>query len=340
MLLSLRKPKDKKTKAFHHLRQRLSHHHRRAVSHLHTTHRHIWHLARKHGVHIHQLRQHGQRAAATAVLSTSLAAAVPAVDVIKEKVPQGGGAVRAAEQRIQSGLPKVEEVAPPIPEKSLPQAVEEVIGDPIRQIPQVKLTREQEDRLSELFRAYYGVAAYAELEGKRLNVVYGLIGGEQHLKRFPGDTISEHKNNIDTRPQLAGMAPGLGGYGFFAPSREAFRNDSQAYEREKFYIAAQTFFAPGWKENVREMSNWLMFRKVLVVNPRTGQACVAVIGDAGPGISTKKNFGGSPEVMDALGYSRGSRKGPVLVFFVDDPEAKIPLGHINPGDYLKGRTTP
>lgn len=335
MLLQLLKPKDKKKATFHHLRSRLSAHHRRAVSHLHTTHRHISHLARKHGVHIHRLRQHGQRAAATAVLSTSLMAVVPATDVARTKLPPKSTPSKVEARETRPTFPAIERNVADFPVKPLPDAVRDVIGDPIRQTPHVKLSPDQENRLSELFRAYYGLAAYAELEGKRLNVVYGLIGGEQHLKRFPGDTIGEHKNNIDTRPQLAGIAPGLGAYGYFAPSRESFRNDPQAYEREKFYIAAQTFLAPGWKEHTKDMYNWFRFRKVLVVNPSTGQACVAVIGDAGPGLSTKKNFGGSPEVMDAVGYSRGARKGPVIVYFIDDPENTIPLGHLNPGDHLK-----
>lgn len=335
MLLQLLKPKDKKKQAFHRLRKRLHADHRRAVSHLHTTHRHVAHLAQKHGVHIHKLRQHGQRAAATAVLSTSLMAAVPAADLAKQKFPSFRAQAQVSQEGGDTVLPPVETVAQPLPDRPLPEAVQEIIGNPIRQIPYVKLTREQEERLTDLFRLYYGISASAELEGKRLNVVYGLIGGEQHLKRYPGDTVREHKNNIDTRPELTGMAPGLGGWGYFAPSRQAFDADPSAYEKEKFYIAAQTFLAPGWRENVREMSNWFKHRKVLVVNPLTGQGCVAVIGDAGPGISTKKNFGGSPEVMDAVGYSKGSRKGPVIVYFIDDPSDRIPLGHINPGDHLK-----
>lgn len=329
MLLQLLKSKDTKKKAFHHLRKRLHHHHRQAVSHLHATHRHVAHLAKKHGVEIHKLRQHAHRATATAVLSTSLMAAVPAANLAQQHLPTAEAA--------RAGLPRIEQTAAlSIPEKPFADAFKEIVGDK----PGHTWTKEQEVAVSQLFNQYYGVSAQAELEGKRLNVVYGDIGGEQHLKRFPGDTVHEHKNNIDTRPELAGMAPGLGGWGYFAPSREAFRNDPDAYEREKFYIAAQVFAAPGWKDNVMEMSRWFKFRKMLIVNPNTGQGVVAVIGDAGPGLSTKKNFGGSPEVMDAVGYSRGSRKGPVIVYFIDDPGNKIPLGHINPGDYLKGRINP
>jgi len=257
-------------------------------------------------------------------------AAVPAADLAKQRLPTVGSA-QAQEQR--ATFPEIERVEPTLPAKPVQDAFKEVVGEN----PAHNWSKEQEAAVSNIISQYYGVPATAELESKRLNVVYGLIGGEQHLKRYPGDTVASHRNNVDTRPELAGIAPGLGGWGYFAPSKAAFDADPQAYEREKFYIAAQTFAAPGWKENVMGMSRWFKFKKMIVINPLTGQGCVAVIGDAGPGLSTKKSFGGSPEVMDAVGHSRGSRKGPVIVYFVDDPENRIPLGHINPGDHLKGR---
>jgi hypothetical protein len=68
---------------------------------------------------------------------------------------------------------------------------------------------------------------------------------------------------------------------------------------------------------------------MLLVNTQTGQAIVTVIGDAGPAQWTGKHLGGSPEVMNYLGYSGGMRKGAVLYFFIDDPDNKIPLGPIN-----------
>ena len=58
-----------------------------------------------------------------------------------------------------------------------------------------------------------------------------------------------------------------------------------------------------------------------------GNAVVAAIADAGPAAWTGKHFGGSPEVMDYLGGPR-YKKGPVILFFVDDPESKVPLGPV------------
>jgi len=55
---------------------------------------------------------------------------------------------------------------------------------------------------------------------------------------------------------------------------------------------------------------------------------VAAIADSGPAMFTGKSFGGSPEVMNYLGGAR-YKKGPVILFFVDDPEHKVPLGPVD-----------
>ena len=98
--------------------------------------------------------------------------------------------------------------------------------------------------------------------------------------------------------------------------------------RERYYLAVQTFLSPGFAERVGEYRDFYRFRKMLVVNPKTGQAVVAVIGDAGPAAWTGKHLGGSPEVMHFVGLAKGPRKGAVLYFFIDDPDDKIPLGPV------------
>ena len=65
---------------------------------------------------------------------------------------------------------------------------------------------------------------------------------------------------------------------------------------------------------------------MLIVNTKTGQAVVGDIADAGPAVWTGKHLGGSPEVMYHLGFAKGSRKGPVLYFFIDDVDNKVALG--------------
>ena len=191
----------------------------------------------------------------------------------------------------------------------------------------VPLSETQEKDVGQLLTQLYKVPISAELDGKRLNRSYGYIGKEQHLMRYEGDTIATH---FDTPEEAlfadSGMAPGRGAWGYFTSSRGQMTERDKL--NEKYYIAVQTFLAPGWRENPSELYKFFKFRKMVVINPENGKAMVVVIGDAGPGQSTGKHLGGSPEVMSYLERVDGRQKGPVLYFFIDDPDDKIPLGPI------------
>lgn len=186
----------------------------------------------------------------------------------------------------------------------------------------------EEKDITEILSRNFGFKVTSELSGIKLNRNFGLIGGEQHLYRYPGDTLIGHsRTSVDwAKYGSSGIAPGLGAWGYFAPSRQEFNEIDE--QRERYYLAIQTFLVPGYAENVGEYRDFFKFRKMLVVNPKTGQAVVAVIGDAGPAEYTGKHLGGSPEVMDYIGLAEGPRKGPVLYFFIDDPKDEIPLGPI------------
>lgn len=186
----------------------------------------------------------------------------------------------------------------------------------------------EEKDITDLLSRNFGFNVRSEIDGIKLNRNYGLIGGEQHLYRYPGDNLYAHATSASDWANYggAGMAPGLGAWGYFAPSQQEFKEIDK--ERERYYLAIQTFLVPGFAENFGKYRDFFKFRKMLVVNPKTGQAVVAVIGDAGPAEFTGKHLGGSPEVMDILGLAGGPRKGPVLYFFIDDPENKVPLGPV------------
>ena len=205
----------------------------------------------------------------------------------------------------------------------LAQSLSEIMPKEIR-----PLERDQEEKITELLSKNFGFKVLAEIEGIRLNRNYGLIGGEQHLYRYPGDNLYTHADTTQDWAMYgsAGIAPWLGAWGYFASSKEEFTQVDKL--RERYYLAVQTFLSPGFAENVEKYRVFFKFRKMLVVNPKTGQAMVAVVGDAGPAEWTGKHLGGSPEVMDALSLAGGMRKGPVVYFFIDDPEDKIPLGPI------------
>lgn len=210
-----------------------------------------------------------------------------------------------------------------VPQKDLLRvALKNVLPDTV-----MPLTDEQEVEAAKILSQAFNMQVAAELDGKRLNRSYGLIGKEQHLVRYPGDNLATHfSDNESALYADSGMAPGRGAWGYWANSASDLT--AEQIQQEKYYIAVQTFLAPGWSENSRDMYAFFKYRKMLVVNPDNGKAVVAVIGDAGPGQSTGKHVGGSPEVMAYLERVDGAQKGPVLYFFIDDPDNAVPLGPI------------
>ncbi len=211
---------------------------------------------------------------------------------------------------------------------ALPEKPQEFLKDQLGKIlPTLvcPLSSEQEETIASLYEKLTGIRVRATLEGEKLNTCFGLIGAEQHLPRFPGDTVAQHDEF-----QESGITPGRGAWGYFTQSK-AYLDESSILQ-EKYYVAVQTLYLPDWNKRFSYLRDWYRYRKVLVLNPENGQAVVAVIADAGPANWTGKQFGGSPEVMYHLDLHQGMRKGPVLLFFVDDSENKVPLG---PVDYNK-----
>lgn len=210
-------------------------------------------------------------------------------------------------------------VPPPIPirrelvsEKVKSETITRILAAQLGQVlpPTVRpLTKKEEEAIERILQASLRIKAVAELDGHRLNTNFGLIGQEQHLLRYPGDSISEHDEF-----QAAGIAPKTPAWGYID------------IDKEKYYVAVQTFLSPGWSNNSLVLKDWFKYRKVLVVNPKDGSAVVAVIGDAGPASWTGKQYGGSPEVIHALNLP--AKRGEVLLFLIDDSENKIPLGPV------------
>lgn len=190
------------------------------------------------------------------------------------------------------------------------------------------LTNDEEKDISGFLSSSFHAKVSAELNGMRLNRSYGLIGQEQHLKRFPGDSIDTHFESSDEANLYArqGIAPGLGAWGYFTRSSSDLSTEDM--QREKYYIAVPTFLSPNWNQRVGEYGIFYKYRKMLVVNPENGKAVIADIADAGPAEWTGKHLGGSPEVMRYLERVDGSKRGPVLYFFLDESSGTIPLGPI------------
>lgn len=184
-----------------------------------------------------------------------------------------------------------------------------------------KLSPDQAKSIEQNIQDTLGISTKAVLNDQTLNHQVGYIGYEQHLKRYPGDSINQHDEEL-----IAGIAPGKGAWGYFSSTKQDFT--TQDYLREKYYSVAQTLYLPNWNQNFRYLRDWYKYRKILVVNPANGQAVVTVLADAGPAKWTGKQFGGSPETMKELNLHKGSRKGLVLFLFIDDPDNLISLGPV------------
>lgn len=196
------------------------------------------------------------------------------------------------------------------------------------QSPPGHLPAQEEKYLEQQLTDMFGFEVTAELEGNRLNHSIGIMGGEQHLARFPGDTLDQHDAVLE-----AGMAQNRGAFGWFSQSSQLSHLDIM---REKYYFAVQTLYLPDWNTKHPQLKPWYKFRKMLMVNPTEALAVVGVVADAGPSLWVKKQFGASPEIMrEAKVWSKEAR-GRVILYFIDDPEDHVPLGvyDLHTGQYL------
>src|SRR2546430_298575 len=190
------------------------------------------------------------------------------------------------------------------------------------------LTPDQADAVSKTIQDHMGLSSSTALGGYSLNRSFGLIGAEQHLYRYPGDNILEQLHTPSEFAMYAGsgIAPHVGAYGYFASSKAAMTPEAE--QREKWYVVAQTFLSPQFRGSPNATAQFFKYSKFIVINPDSGQAVVGDLADAGPGEYTGKSFGGSPEVMNYLGYGGGPRKGRVIFMMIDDPNNQVPLGPI------------
>lgn len=189
------------------------------------------------------------------------------------------------------------------------------------QQPPGHLAPEKEAYVEQHLTDLLGFAVTAELEGNRLNHSLGIMGGEQHLLRFPTDMLANHDAYLE-----AGIAPNRGAFGWFTENGEL---TEKAIDREKYYFAVQTLYLPNWNSDYSELKPWYQFRKMIVINPAEELAVVGVVADAGPAQWVQKQYGGSPEIIREGKIWSQSSRGRVFLFFVDDPEDQVPLGVVD-----------
>jgi len=276
-----------------------------AKENLSSRHPHVLKYLKKKGIDLEKIREHSARILGAGALTGTLLLAPPTGVKSLPSPSEIVDSIKSLKDKKISDAPQklmVDLMASTLPER-----------------PRL-LTTEEEKSLEQLFDKLIGVKAKASLEGEHLNINYGYIGAEQHLRRYPGDTIINHKPFLEE-----GMAPGLGAWGLFAQSKNGL--DDNLIETEKWYAVVQTLYLPDWSKRQPYLREWYKYRKVLIVNTKNGNAVVAAVADSGPAAWTGKHFGGSPEVMEYLGGPR-YKKGGVVLFFVDDPDNKVPLGPV------------
>ncbi len=261
-------------------------------------HPHVFEILAQKGITPGRIREHAARLATAGAITSAILFGQPAIAAVsKPDTAISKLSANELRQQFKNQLIAV-----------LPKTVE-------------PLTPVQEEAISHSISAIWGIDARAQFQGERLNRSYGLIGAEQHLPRYPGDTVANHDAY-----QQSGITPGRGAWGYFANSQSELTQD--LIEKEKWYVAVQTLYLPDWGTRLPYLRDWWKYRKVLVVNPKNGKTVVADVADAGPSKFTGKHFGGSPEVMAYLESKDGAQKGPVILFFVDDPNNEIPLGPV------------
>ena len=275
--------------------------HRRSQKKLQTKHPDTHKQLQKVGFQPHQLRKHATRLLTGATVATALLAQPPNLSALPKNIVSD----HLSKYAINHHLSVIDAFSQQMMQV-LPQNREQL--NPW-EIGQINLLLEQT----------FKVTATAELQDHRLLHQFGMMGMEQHLKRYPGDSLDQHNEH-----RSAGMAPGLGAWHYFADSKNQLSEIDQ--QHEKYYVAVQTLYLPEWRENQPEIKEWYKYRKMLVINPQNGQVIVAVIADAGPALWTGKIFGGSPEVMQYLDLHQGRQSGKVIMLFLNDPEDKVPLG--------------
>lgn len=173
-----------------------------------------------------------------------------------------------------------------------------------------------EQQLSEIL----GFSISTKLENRTLPYTHGSVAALHHYKRTPTDTLSQHEY------QYASFTDRRSFFGWLNTGLGAQRDGMQA---EKYGVAVPLFSLPDWQTQSVTLTKWYAFRKVVLINPTEMVAVVARIADNYPVLTSKYQFGATPETIVAGKCWSQATAGKVLIFFVDDNEQDIPLGPVS-----------
>lgn len=188
------------------------------------------------------------------------------------------------------------------------------------QLPAGQLAEESELYLEQQLSDILGFDVLANLDDHRLLFSTGVMKALPHIKRSPTDKLENHTNYHES-----GINQNRSAFGWFGTGGEL---SEQAINAERFYISIPLYYYSQWQDNSTELKKWYKFRKAIVINPANKIAVVCSIGDIGPNTVSRKQFGGSPELIHEGKIWSPQAGGKVLVLFVDDQENQVSYGPV------------
>lgn len=196
--------------------------------------------------------------------------------------------------------------------------VEKMIA--LLKLPAGQLEEESELYLEQQLSDILGIDLAVSLENQKLLFSTGIMKAVAHLKRSPTDSLEQHTNHHE-----AEISKNRSAFGWFSSSSNF---DLETIEKEKYFITLPLYFHPEWSKDYDLIKKWYKFRKVVVINPHEHIAVVCSVADIGPSTYTRRQFGGSPELIRTGKIWSPKSAGRVLVLFVEDLENTVPYGPI------------
>lgn len=306
------------------LYKKLNIHNRLVKKSFHTTHKHAKKILSKHSVHLDTLRHASTKAAAGAILASSLFVSPAYSHNNKNEVD--------INKMLVSEIPdapvnKIEKAGPQNPNKTLysqedfANKIKEIMSSSTQR--EGKLSAQQLSDIQKMVKDQFNIdISNATPDGFELLDHYGYTGAEQHIPTKPGDSAANHVSKDEPLAILTGLTGGKGAWGY-APKAE-----------ETWYVVAQTFRSPQFGTAATKHLAGQRYVVIQIPSERNGNHFFIGVGgiwDAGPGVSTKKVFGLSPEYWYHLGSVGGSSRNDKIIMLpvngTDIPSNKLgPLG--------------
>ncbi len=165
-----------------------------------------------------------------------------------------------------------------------------------------------------------GFEITSELEGQRIPYLPVRIKAGKHLKRYPGDNLSEHGDFLES-----GMAS-RSGFGWLTENGQI---TDRSLRWEQYYVSLPLSSLEDWKSNRTALKTWYFKRKVIVINPYDLKAVVGVVADIGPDAPLQYQCAASPELIRATWAWSPRAQGRVLIYFISDSQDEVAIGQVN-----------